>query len=625
MSYVSPLHIIAGLRNDPEIALNADSLIRLRKRLLAELNLSGESSITVNGKVYTKDAIIKKTDQLLQNESLDLHDFIYRHSFLLTYLEDESSLITIELYAGLTVPESFRQPLGLLLSERVILQFKKGISSRKFAVAEQALVLMNLLESNLRLACYEEIHRSLMAFYHFLWELKKSINRYSENEIGFLSYDSLAVFLNALPDSFSEVKHNIISCCISIVVIYDSFSEHNHALVISISNMLLQLECEKEQSELIRSNHDIFSPFRQSSVAWAPRSGSSKTTEKTKPATSNLDYRYFLWLIVAIIVVSILGGLADPEESYEEDGMSSAQNFPAIKENKVEKTINDFRTEVLGLIVAGPEGRLAGFTEPVYPFTGLSPFKDLKFYTDSADFRNWTGTLHLNNRTAYDLILFRFDSLRSELRTLFIPKDISVDLAFNDNTRLMFYFGNALMTEQPAMYNGPKGQEFFTKLHEHTDEILIKDYKIALKQNAKPANEITLTMNPDFLDNPKDEYRFKAFSLSAVKEAAPLPTAEVMAVFPGGAGAIERYIQNKLRYPESAIDRGISGKVVIRFVVNAQGNVSEASVTKGIPDCRECEEEALRVIKSMPAWTPAMQDGKAVSVFFSIPINFKIY
>lgn len=618
MAYVSPLHIVAGLRDDPAIALDTDSLIRLRKRLLAELNLSGESSMTLQGKVYTKDTIIKTIDLLLQSDSLELHDFIYRHAFLLTYLEDENSLISIEHYARLIVPESLRQPLGLLLSERVILQFKKGISSRKFAIAEQALVLMNFLETNLRLACYEEVHRSLMAFYHFLWELKKSITRHSENEIGFLTYESLAVFLNALPDSFSEVKRNIISCCISIVVIYNSFSEHNHALVMSISHMLLQLECEEEQSELIRNNHQIFSSFRESSPSWIP----PLSKQKTSRATSNLDYRYFLWLIVAIIVVSLLGNLVDPADSYEEEEFSSTQNFPVMEENKVAKTINDFRMEILKQISAGPEGRLAGFTDPVYPFTGLSPFKDPQFYTDSADSRNWAGTLHLKNHTGYDLILFRSDSLRSELRTFFIPKDMSADLAFADDTRLIFYFGNALMTEQTVMYNAPKGQEFFTKLHDHTDEILIKDYRIALKQNSK---DVTLDMKPDFLDNPKDEYRFKAFSLSSIKEAAPLPTADVMPVFPGGAGAIERYIQNNLQYPESAIDRGVSGKVVIRFVVNARGTVSEASVTKGIPDCRECDEEALRVIKSMPAWTPGMQDGKAVPVFFSIPIIFSIY
>lgn len=623
MPYVSPLHIAAGLTDDATTELSAGSLVRLRKRLLAELDLSGEIGLTIRGTVYTKDAIIKAIDQLMQNADLELHGFIYRHSFLLDYLEDEAHLIDIKQYATLAIPEDIRQKLDLLLSERVILQFKKGISSRKFAVAEQALVLMNFLESNLRLACYEEVYRSLTAFYHFLWELKQRINRHSENEIGFLSYGSLALFLNALPDSFSEVKRNLIGCCISIVVLYDSFSDHNHTLVIDISNVLLQLECEEEQALLIRSNHNAFSIFRVSSTR---RRLPPVSEQKTSPATSNLDYRAFLWLIVAIIFVSVLGNLIHPEDNYEnEDFVASSQNLPSLEQNTVDKTINDFKSEILKQAAAGGQSSFADYTEPVYPFSGLSPFKDPKFYTDNADFKEWTQSLHLNNKTGYDLVVFRFDSLRSGLSTVFIPKGVSSDLTFGDLTRFAFYFGNALMTKQPEMYNGPRGQEFFTKLHTNSDKVLLKDYKIMLKQNRQTLREITLDLKPDFLNDPKNEYRFAAFSLSAVKGTLSLSRAEVMPTFPGGSGALERYIQDHLQYPESAIDRGITGKALIRFVVNVQGNVSEASVIQGVPDCRECDEEALRVIKAMPAWTPGMQDGKAVPVFFTIPIRFNLY
>lgn len=620
MSYVSPLHIVAGISDDQAMTLSPDNLVRLRKRLLAELDLSGEIGITIKGNVYTKDAIIKTIDLLLQTENLELHDFIYRNTFLLSYLEDDNALIDLELYAGLAIPESIRQHYELLLSERVILQFKKGISSRKFAVAERALVMMNFMESNLRLACYEEVHRSLTAFYHFLWELKQTINRHSEREIDFLSYGSLAVFLNALPDSFSELKRNIINNCISIVVAYDLFSGHNHVLVVSISNMLLKLECEEEQSLLIRNNHKAFSSFRESPGTWKPPLASG---QKTSPATSNLDYRFFLWLIVGIIFVSVLGNLASPggNDEYLD---SSSRNFPSMEPGTVSKTIGDFRTDVLNQISTGPENNFTYFTDSVFPFTGLSPFRDSKFYSDSTDFKDWTKSMRLNNNTAYDLIVFRFDSLYTTLNTIFIPRNASLDLAFNDQTRLLFYFGNTLMTRKSVIPNGPAEQELFTKLHPNSDEILFKEYKIIRGQHATTLRNITLDLKPDFLNKPKDEYQSGDVILSALTNESPIQIAEVMPKFPGGVNGIKRYIQSKLNYPEIAIERDISGKALIRFVINAQGKVSEVTVVDGVPGCPECDEEALRVIKAMPEWTPGMQDGKAIPVFFTIPIHFQL-
>jgi TonB family protein len=621
MSYVSPLHLVSGMADDPAMALTPDNLVRLRKRLLAELNLSGETGITIKGNVYTKDAIIKTIDLLLKTENLELHDFIYRNPFLLSYLEDNNALIDIELYAKLIIPESIRQHYELLLSERVILQFKKGISSRKFAVAERALVMMNFMESNLRLACYEEVHRSLTAFYHFLWELKQTINRHSEREIDFLSYGSLAVFLNALPDSFSEVKRNIINTCINIVVVYNSFSNHNHALVMSISNMLLKLECEEEQSLLIRKNHKAFSAFRESPVTWRPPLASG---QKTSPATSNLDYRAFLWLIVGIILVSVLGNLASTENSYTDEPLSVSQSFLPMEQSPVAQTISDFRERIHNDISTDPKDKFTYFSDSVHPFTGQSPFKNDIFRTEGAVFKNWNKSLHLYNKTAYDLIIFCFDSLKSSLKTVFLSKNDSVNLSFGNHAGFTFYFGNTLMKQKDVMAVNDEGQEIFTKLHAHSEEILSKDYKIILKQNFNDLKEFTLDLKPDFLDDPKDEYLFETFTLLTANNTPPLPIAEDMATFPGGVDAIERYIQGKLNYPQSAIDRDVSGKAIIRFVVNEQGKVSEASVVKGVPDCPECDEEALRVIKTMPEWTPAMQDGKTVPVFFTIPIHFQL-
>jgi periplasmic protein TonB len=89
---------------------------------------------------------------------------------------------------------------------------------------------------------------------------------------------------------------------------------------------------------------------------------------------------------------------------------------------------------------------------------------------------------------------------------------------------------------------------------------------------------------------------------------------------PAFDGDVTKYLANNIRYPEMARESGTKGKVVIRFVVNEDGSVSNLTVLKSIGS--GCEEEAMRVIKSMPKWKPGKQNGKAVKVYFTLPINF---
>ena len=89
---------------------------------------------------------------------------------------------------------------------------------------------------------------------------------------------------------------------------------------------------------------------------------------------------------------------------------------------------------------------------------------------------------------------------------------------------------------------------------------------------------------------------------------------------PAFDGDVNKYLANNIQYPPMARESGTKGRVVIRFVVNEDGSVSNLTVMKGIGS--GCEEEAIRVIKGMPKWRPGKQNGKAVKVFFTLPINF---
>ena len=105
-----------------------------------------------------------------------------------------------------------------------------------------------------------------------------------------------------------------------------------------------------------------------------------------------------------------------------------------------------------------------------------------------------------------------------------------------------------------------------------------------------------------------------------VSEDKPLTACEQMPVFPGGQEALIKFISDNLHYPLSASQLGTHGRVTVRFVVKTTGEVTDVVVARGISD--DCDNEAVRVVKLLPKWIPGKQDGRKVSVYFTLPINF---
>lgn len=90
--------------------------------------------------------------------------------------------------------------------------------------------------------------------------------------------------------------------------------------------------------------------------------------------------------------------------------------------------------------------------------------------------------------------------------------------------------------------------------------------------------------------------------------------------FPGGEAALFEYLKKNIVYPTIAKESGIQGTVFVQFVVEPDGSVSNVKVLRGIGG--GCDEEAVRVVKSMPRWNPGKQRGKPVRVYFNLPIRF---
>jgi len=123
-------------------------------------------------------------------------------------------------------------------------------------------------------------------------------------------------------------------------------------------------------------------------------------------------------------------------------------------------------------------------------------------------------------------------------------------------------------------------------------------------------NEDVAVQIIDFVD---DEEEFEEEEIFVIVEDMPS--------FQGGdINKFREYINKNLRYPEIAAENGIQGRVILSFVVEPAGNVSNVRILRGVDPA--LDREAIRVVESSPKWQPGMQRGKPVRVSFNIPIIF---
>ena len=102
----------------------------------------------------------------------------------------------------------------------------------------------------------------------------------------------------------------------------------------------------------------------------------------------------------------------------------------------------------------------------------------------------------------------------------------------------------------------------------------------------------------------------------------PFDVVEDMPAFPGGMEAMIQFISNNIQYPADAQKQKVDGRVLVNYVVEKDGSITEVKVIK--PTFPSLDAEAVRVVKAMPKWKPGYQKGQAVRVQFTMPINFSL-
>lgn len=97
---------------------------------------------------------------------------------------------------------------------------------------------------------------------------------------------------------------------------------------------------------------------------------------------------------------------------------------------------------------------------------------------------------------------------------------------------------------------------------------------------------------------------------------------EEMPEFPGGQAAMMKWLSENVKYPAIATENNIQGRVMVSFVVERDGSISNVKVVRGVDP--SLDKEAVRLINDMPKWKPGMQTGKPVRARFNIPVTFKL-
>ena len=196
---------------------------------------------------------------------------------------------------------------------------------------------------------------------------------------------------------------------------------------------------------------------------------------------------------------------------------------------------------------------------------------------------------------------------------------------------------------EPEPEPEPEETKFEQEIPEVPEEVLatVQVTQIAIVDADKVQNEV-MDMETQKEDNTArgvvnqegsdDADKFKAVQEQViVKEPEPevkpkeeeiFVAVEQMAEFPGGQAALMKWLGNNIRYPEAAAQNDIQGRVIVKFVVEKDGSIGDATIVKGVD--KDLDREALRVVKKMPKWQPGKNNGVAVRSYFTLPVSFRL-
>ena len=215
------------------------------------------------------------------------------------------------------------------------------------------------------------------------------------------------------------------------------------------------------------------------------------------------------------------------------------------------------------------------------------------------------GITHSALKNRINMMLHTKSPRRSLLKLLALVPIVGVTLALNAETVTDVVYKNDEPQKQVPVKKGKKNATIKTGGNQ---DIQIIETVVDEEDQKKTETEKQDAFKAEGTFIPNDEPAFDVV--------------EEMPQFPGGAPALLEFLSKNIRYPKEAFESNVQGRVLATFVIEKDGSISETKVVKAVDPM--LDEEAIRVLNSMPNWTPGKQSGKAVRVKYTVPINFRL-
>jgi hypothetical protein len=257
MAYKSPLYLLDSLHLQPD-ELTPDGLVRLRKKLIAEFNLSAGVTITVGDKQYTKDEALKAIDRLKDSDHLSEHAIIFRDKALLGWLENPIS----EPFPAKSISEQrwSGRPTDFfysVLAEALLKHCSWWLSKRKFGLLKEplavAFALPVALQDDLLTMIYEQLENVVATLEA---AIEQPHHGHDHAAFSFIIYDDWPDFLNSLPSgTFWGVINDF---CINAINYTVSIQHDQRQFAYEITHQLIRTNCDEGLKTTIQSNYVIY-------------------------------------------------------------------------------------------------------------------------------------------------------------------------------------------------------------------------------------------------------------------------------------------------------------------------------------------------------------------------------
>lgn len=262
----------------------------------------------------------------------------------------------------------------------------------------------------------------------------------------------------------------------------------------------------------------------------------------------------------------------------------------------------------------------AGFNPKNYQYHLLG----LTYTKAAAKLYNNFNVLPLKNRIRM-MNKKRTNRAFSAKYALFVP--LAFALLFVSNIELIAREANNWIGSEPQIIQEEvMAEEINTPAQPAVEETPVQETEqSAVLQKTTPVKE---TQQAKSQPQGVDDLKGKPASVSIPQDKKVDPrnltytVVEHMPKYPGGERALLEYLVNTVKYPAEEAKKGIQGRVIVTFVINKEGKVTDPVITRGVDPALDAE--ALRVINAMPLWTPGMQRGEPVNVKYTVPINFRL-